>query len=135
MIQHNETKENPNYELNVSFIAAIKELDISGILSRCSPQRLRCILISWPTAAALRHWFLTIRSLNATASISEHSFYGIFELAGKNVPEELMDKMQVITDILKPNDKRKSDFVSNKKFCNASSFVISDFSICPHFHI
>lgn len=35
MIQHNETKENPNYELNVSFIAAIKELDISGILSRC----------------------------------------------------------------------------------------------------
>ena len=46
MIQHNETKENPNYELNVSFIAAIKEIDISGILSRCSPQRLRCILIS-----------------------------------------------------------------------------------------
>ena len=35
IIQHNETKENPNYELNVSFIAAIKELDISGILSRC----------------------------------------------------------------------------------------------------
>ena len=35
MIQHNETKENPNYELNVSFIAAIKELDISGILSLC----------------------------------------------------------------------------------------------------
>ena len=35
MIQHNETKENPNYELNVSFISAIKELDISGILSRC----------------------------------------------------------------------------------------------------
>lgn len=35
MIQHNETKEKPNYELNVSFIAAIKELDISGILSRC----------------------------------------------------------------------------------------------------
>lgn len=35
MIQHNGTKENPNHELNTSFIAAIKELDISGLLFRC----------------------------------------------------------------------------------------------------
>lgn len=35
MIQHNGTKENPNHELNLSFIAAIKELDISGLLFRC----------------------------------------------------------------------------------------------------
>ena len=43
-------------------------ITIGGASSRCSPQRLRCILISWPTAAALRHWFLTIRSLNAAAA-------------------------------------------------------------------
>lgn len=35
MIQHNGAKENPNHELNMSFIAAIKELDISGLLFRC----------------------------------------------------------------------------------------------------
>ncbi len=35
MIQHNGAKENPDHELNMSFIAAIKELDISGLLSRC----------------------------------------------------------------------------------------------------
>lgn len=35
MIQHSGAKENPNHELNMSFIAAIKELDISGLLFRC----------------------------------------------------------------------------------------------------
>lgn len=35
MIQHNGAKENPDHELNMSFIDAIKELDISGLLSRC----------------------------------------------------------------------------------------------------
>lgn len=35
MIQHNGAKENPNHELNMSFIAAIRELDISGLLFRC----------------------------------------------------------------------------------------------------
>lgn len=35
MIQHNGAKENPNHELNMSFIAAIKELNISGLLFRC----------------------------------------------------------------------------------------------------
>lgn len=35
MIQQNVAKENPNFELNMSFISAIKELDISGLLFRC----------------------------------------------------------------------------------------------------
>lgn len=35
MIQHNGVKENPCHELNMSFIAAIKELDISTLLFRC----------------------------------------------------------------------------------------------------
>ena len=35
MIQHNGAKENPNHELNISFIAAIKELNISGLLFCC----------------------------------------------------------------------------------------------------
>lgn len=35
MIQHNRAKENPCNELNTSFIAAIKELDISGLFFRC----------------------------------------------------------------------------------------------------
>ena len=36
MIQHNGAKENPGHELNMSFIAAIRELDISGLLFRLS---------------------------------------------------------------------------------------------------
>lgn len=70
---------------------------------------------SWKTTNIYSYWF----------SISEHSFYGIFELAGKNVPEELMDRMQVITDILKPNDKRKSDFVYKRIF-TTKRYEISD---------
>lgn len=35
MIQHNGAKENPGHELNMSFISAIKELDISVLLFRC----------------------------------------------------------------------------------------------------
>lgn len=35
MIQHSGAKENPSHELNISFIATIKELDISGLLFCC----------------------------------------------------------------------------------------------------
>ena len=70
---------------------------------------------SWKTTNIYSYWF----------NIDEHSFYGIFELAGKNVPEELMDKMQAITDILKPNDKRKSNFVYKRIF-TTKRYDISD---------
>ena len=35
MIQHFETAENPNSALNVSFVSAIKSLNISSLLSQC----------------------------------------------------------------------------------------------------
>lgn len=55
---------------------------------------------SWGSTNTYSYWF----------NVRGDRFYGIFELAGKNVPENTMNKMQEITDILKPNDKRKSDF-------------------------
>lgn len=44
MIQHNRAKENPCNELNTSFIAAIKELDKSGLLFRCGIRKDSCKL-------------------------------------------------------------------------------------------
>ena len=44
MIQHNGAKENPGHELNMSFIAAIRELDISGLLFRCGIRKNSRIL-------------------------------------------------------------------------------------------
>lgn len=35
IIHHNGARENPNYELNMGFTAAIKEFDISRLLIRC----------------------------------------------------------------------------------------------------
>lgn len=54
---------------------------------------------SWGSTNIYSYWF----------NMRGDRFYGIFELAGRNVPQDSMDKMQAITDILKPNDKRKSD--------------------------
>lgn len=71
---------------------------------------------SWKTTNISSYWF----------NIGEHSFYGIFELAGKNVSEELMDKMQAITDILKPNDKRKSNFVYKRIFTTKRYNIYDD---------
>lgn len=61
---------------------------------------------SWGSTNVYSYWF----------NVCGDRFYGIFELAGKNVSDELMDKMQAITDILKPNDKRKADFTYKRIF-------------------
>lgn len=61
---------------------------------------------SWGSTNIYSYWF----------NMRGDRFYGIFELAGRNVPQDSMDKMQAITDILKPNDKRKSDFTYKRIF-------------------
>ena len=61
---------------------------------------------SWGSTNIYSYWF----------NVRGDRFYGIFELAGRNVPQDSMDKMQAITDILKPNDKRKSDFTYKRIF-------------------
>ena len=49
--------------------------------------------------------------------LQEHNrLRGIFELGGMNVPKRSMNKMQKITDVLKPNDKRKADFTYKRIF-------------------
>lgn len=49
--------------------------------------------------------------------LQEHNrLRGIFELGGMNVPKRTMNKMQKITDVLKPNDKRKADFTYKRIF-------------------
>lgn len=39
-------------------------------------------------------------------NVTENGFYAIFELCGKNVPKQSNEKMQAITAVLKPNDKK-----------------------------
>ncbi|MBQ2405475.1 MAG: PD-(D/E)XK nuclease family protein [Lachnospiraceae bacterium] len=60
----------------------------------------------WGNEYIYTYWF----------NVQGERFYGIFELTGKNIPEETMKKMQEITDILKPRDKRKSDFTFKRIF-------------------
>ena len=57
--------------------------------------------------------------------VYEDKLKGVFELAGRNVPKKRMDKMQAITDILKPNDKRKSEF-TYKRIYTTKWYDISD---------
>lgn len=57
--------------------------------------------------------------------VSESKLKGVFELAGINIPKRRMDKMQAITDILKPNDKRKSDF-TYKRIFTTKWYEVSD---------
>ena len=61
---------------------------------------------SWGSTNVYSYWF----------NIREERFYAIFELAGKNVSDETMDRMQAITDILKPNDKRNADFIYKRLY-------------------
>lgn len=61
---------------------------------------------SWGSTNIYSYWF----------NMKGDRFYGIFELAGRNVPNEYMKKMLEITDILKPNDKRKSQFTYKRIF-------------------
>ena len=70
---------------------------------------------SWGSTNIYSYWF----------NVRDDRFYGIFELAGNNVPEESMEKMQAITDILKPNDKRKSNF-TYKRIYTTKWYDVSD---------
>ena len=70
---------------------------------------------SWGSTNIYSYWF----------NERDDRFYGIFELAGNNVPEESMKKMQAITNILKPNDKRKSNFIY-KRIYTTKWYDISD---------
>lgn len=70
---------------------------------------------SWGSTNIYSYWF----------NVRDDRFYGIFELAGNNVPEESMKKMQAITDILKPNDKRKSNF-TYKRIYTTKWYDVSD---------
>ena len=70
---------------------------------------------SWGSTNIYSYWF----------NVRDDRFYGIFELAGNNVPEESMKKMQAITDVLKPNDKRKSNF-TYKRIYTTKWYDISD---------
>ena len=70
---------------------------------------------SWGSTNIYSYWF----------NVRDDRFYGIFELAGNNVPEESMKKMQAITNILKPNDKRKSNFIY-KRIYTTKWYDISD---------
>lgn len=70
---------------------------------------------SWESTNIYSYWF----------NVRDDRFYGIFELAGNNVPEESMKKMQAITDILKPNDKRKSNF-TYKRIYTTKWYDVSD---------
>lgn len=80
MIQHNGAKENPNHELNMSFIAAIKELDISGLLFRCGIRK-------------------DSRKLNGESSDEKRTAFEIFQLMvfqGCNLYRYLGSKKQDI---------------------------------------
>lgn len=70
---------------------------------------------SWGSNNIYSYWF----------NVRDDRFYGVFELAGNNVPKESMEKMQAITDILKPNDKRKSNF-TYKRIYTTKWYDISD---------
>lgn len=70
---------------------------------------------SWGSTNIYSYWF----------NVRDDRFYGIFELAGNNVPEESMKKMHAITDILKPNDKRKSNF-TYKRIYTTKWYDVSD---------
>lgn len=70
---------------------------------------------SWGSTNIYSYWF----------NVRDDRFYGIFELAGNNVSEESMKKMQAITDILKPNDKRKSNF-TYKRIYTTKWYEVSD---------
>lgn len=70
---------------------------------------------SWGSTNIYSYWF----------NVRDDRFYGIFELAGNNVPEESMKKMQAITDVLKPNDKRKSNF-TYKRIYTTKWYDVSD---------
>lgn len=70
---------------------------------------------SWGSTNIYSYWF----------NVRDDRFYGVFELAGNNVPEESMKKMQAITDILKPNDKRKSNF-TYKRIYTTKWYDVSD---------
>lgn len=62
---------------------------------------------SWGGCSVYRYWL----------DLQEHNrLRGIFELGGMNVPKRTMNKMQKITDVLKPNDKRKADFTYKRIF-------------------
>lgn len=70
---------------------------------------------SWGSTNIYSYWF----------NVREDRFCGIFELAGNNISEESMKKMQAITDILKPNDKRKSNF-TYKRIYTTKWYDVSD---------
>lgn len=70
---------------------------------------------SWGSTNIYSYWF----------NVRDDRFYGIFELAGNNVPEEAMKKMQAITDVLKLNDKRKSNF-TYKRIYTTKWYDVSD---------
>lgn len=70
---------------------------------------------SWGSNNIYSYWF----------NVRDDRFYGVFELAGNNVPKESMEKMQAITDILKPNDKRKSNF-TYKRIYTTKWYDIAD---------
>lgn len=55
---------------------------------------------SWNTYNIASYWF----------EVRDEKFAVIFELGGKNVPEESMITMQKMIDVLKPNDSGKKDF-------------------------
>ena len=58
--------------------------------------------------------------------LQEHNrLRGIFELGGMNVPKRTMNKMQKITDVLKPNDKRKAD-LTYKRIFTTKWYDVSD---------
>lgn len=61
---------------------------------------------SWNTYNIYCYWFM----------VREGRFYLIFELAGLNVPEETMEIIQKMIDIMKPNDKRRTDFTYKRIF-------------------
>lgn len=49
-------------------------------------------------------------------NVSEGRFYAVFELGGWNVPDDEMNTMLEIIDILKPKDKRREDFRYKRVF-------------------
>lgn len=52
----------------------------------------------------------TVHIYNFWIAIQDTRFYGIYELGGWNVPENEMEHMQKIIDVLQPKDKRRNDF-------------------------
>ena len=61
---------------------------------------------SWGSSNVYAYWF----------NFDNGRFYGVFELAGINVPEKEFENMQKIIDILKPGDSRREDFKFKRLF-------------------